>query len=438
MSEYAEATRTMDLALRIGELLLAAGAGAADVSAQMNNVGHAAGLRNFTADVTFTELTMSYQPAGDVPPIIAIRQVRARQADYATLTAVDHLVRRVVSGRLSQSAAAEQLKALTSQASGLPNWVVTAALGAMGGGVAVMLDARWQVLAIAIVAAASIDVIARWLARRRVPVFYQQAAGGLFATLFAAAVTATIPDVGPSRVITSSIFILLAGVSFLGAIQDALTGFPLTAGARMLEAVLATVGVLGGVSGGLTIAAVAGIGLGDIDPGTITLAPWPWSVSGAAVAAGAYALSAHAPWRSIAPAAVIAAVGTGVYLALFDIGIDVTWSSALGAGVIGLVSFSIAGRFRVPPLLIVTAAIVPLLPGLSVYRALALFGQGSNSALFALANAAAITVALGAGVIGGQYLAQPLKREARKLETKLAGPRLVGPLTVRSSRRRKR
>jgi uncharacterized membrane protein YjjB (DUF3815 family) len=92
----------------------------------------------------------------------------------------------------------------------------------------------------------------------------------------------------------------------------------------------------------------------------------------------------------------------------------------------------------VPPLLVVTAAIVPLLPGLSAYRALALFSQGSDGALFALANAAAITVALGAGVIGGQYLAQPLKREARRLETKLAGPRLVGPLTVRYERRRRR
>ena len=32
-----------------------------------------------------------------------------------------------------------------------------------------------------------------------------------------------------------------------------------------------------------------------------------------------------------------------------------------------------------------------------------------------------------AGVILGEYVAQPLKREARKLENRLAGPRLVGP-----------
>ena len=52
----------MDLALRIGELLLSSGAGAGDVSAAMNNVAWACGLRRFTADVTFTELTMSCTP----------------------------------------------------------------------------------------------------------------------------------------------------------------------------------------------------------------------------------------------------------------------------------------------------------------------------------------------------------------------------------------
>jgi len=434
----ADVYRTMDLALRIGELMLAAGAGAADVSAQMNNVGRVLGLRSFTADVTFTELTMTYQPPDDAPALIQIRQVRTRLADYDVLTAVDLLVRDLVAGRIGRDDAAEAIKTLTSSPHRRAPWKLTVSLGVMGAGVALMLDSPWQVLLIAFAAACFIDIIQRQLARRRAPVFYQQAAGGLFATLMAAGVTYALDDIGPSRVITSSIFILLAGVSFLGAVQDALTGFPLTAGARFLEAVMATVGVLGGVSGGLTLASVFGIGLGDIDPGSIILAPWPWTVAGGAIAAAAYAFSARAPIRSLLPGALIAAAGTGVYLAVFGVGIDVAWSSAVGAGVIGVVSFAVAGRCRVPPLLIVTAAIVPLLPGLSAYRALALFSQGSDGALFALANAAAITIALGAGVIGGQYLAQPLKREARRLENKLAGPRLVGPLTVRYERLRAR
>src|SRR3954469_1921520 len=57
-----EITAAMNLALRIGELLLSSGAGAGDVSAAMRNVAWACGLRRYTADVMFTELTMSHQP----------------------------------------------------------------------------------------------------------------------------------------------------------------------------------------------------------------------------------------------------------------------------------------------------------------------------------------------------------------------------------------
>ena len=56
---------TMDLCLRIGELLLSSGAGAADVVATMTAVAHHLGLRQADVDVTFTALSMSYQSGPD-------------------------------------------------------------------------------------------------------------------------------------------------------------------------------------------------------------------------------------------------------------------------------------------------------------------------------------------------------------------------------------
>ena len=51
-----------------------------------------------------------------------------------------------------------------------------------------------------------------------------------------------------------------------------------------------------------------------------------------------------------------------------------------------------------------------------------------------MVTAIAIAIALSSGAILGEYLAQPIRREARRLESKLAGPRLVGPHTVRAVR----
>ena len=421
-----EIYKTLDLGLRIGEVLLASGAGAGDVSAAMLTVAHACGLRGATADVTFTELAMSYQTSFDEPAMIQIRNVRHREIDYEDLTLVDHLVRDLLSGEVRRDEARRRLARVVSSGHRLPRWAVTVGLGVMGGGVGVLLGGDWLVTLIAFLAAVGVDVTRRAMSRRRLPGFYQQVAGGLLATLVAVGTVAAGVDVDPSRVVTAGIILLLAGINFLGAIQDALTGFPLTAGARILEAMLATAGVIAGVSGGLTVGRMLGVNLGHLDPGSTSLSDLPVTATGAAITAGAFAFAAYAPLRSLAPVAVMGA-GAQVVFHLTQETLGAAWSSAMASVLIGVVSYSVAARVRVPPLVIVVSSIVPLLPGLAIYRGLTLLSEGGNG-LLSIINAAAVAIALAAGVLLGEYLAQPLKREARRLENRLSGPRLVGPI----------
>jgi uncharacterized membrane protein YjjP (DUF1212 family) len=433
-----DAAATMSLALRIGELLLSSGAGAADVSAAMHNVAWACGLRGYAADVMFTQLTMTQQAAPEEPALIQIRQVRYRDVDYGDLTEVDHLIRELVEGRIDRADATQRLNRIISTGHSRPRWAVTGALGVMGGGVGMVLGGDWLVVAVAAAAAMLVDLLQRQMSRRRLPAFYQQVAGGLLATLIAIGVDATPARVSPSLVISTSIVMLLAGVNFLGAIQDALTGFPVTAGARILEAFLGTAGVVAGVSGGLKLADVLGVDLGRLDPGAYSLADWPVMVAGGAVAAGAYAFSAYAPRRALVPIAVVAGVAIMVYAGAYQRGFGIAWSSALAALLLGLVSYPVATRARIPTLVVVAAGITPFLPGLSIYRGLTLLATDSSKALLAMVTAAAIAIALSSGAILGEYVAQPIRREARRLEGKLAGPRLVGPHGVRGLKRRRR
>jgi uncharacterized membrane protein YjjB (DUF3815 family) len=174
-----------------------------------------------------------------------------------------------------------------------------------------------------------------------------------------------------------------------------------------------------------------------LDPGAMQLSDLPLMSLGAAVAAAAFAFASHAPLRTLVPIAVVAAVAEGVFSLAEDRGFGVAWASATAAVLVGVVSYAVAGRVRVPPLVVVVSAIVPLLPGLSIYRGLSLLSEGEDGIL-PMVDAAAIAIALASGVIFGEYLAQPLKREARRLESRLSGPRLVGPLRVRSDRTRAR
>lgn len=429
--------KTLDLGLRIGEVLLSSGAGAADVGATMLNVAIGCGLRGATADVTFTELAMSYQTSFDDPALIQLRQVRHREIDYEDLTLVDHLVRDLLSGRIDRDQARGRLARIVSSGHRRPRWAVSLGWGGMGGGVGLLVG-DWRVAVIAALASVLVDLLQRHMSRRRLPGFYQQVAGGLLATLIAVAVAAADVGVSPSLVVTASIITLLAGISFMGALQDALSGFPLTAGARMLEAVLATAGVIAGVSGGLNVGRILGVDLGRLTPGATSLSDIPVMALGAAIAAAAFAFASYAPLRSLAPIAVVGAVAETVFSVVQERDLGVAWASALAAVVVGLVSYSVSGRVRVPALIVVVSAIVPLLPGLSIYRGLSLLSAGlsqGDSGILSLITAGSIAIALASGVIFGEYLAQPLKREARRLENRLSGPRLVGPLRAGSVHR---
>lgn len=429
---------TLDLCLRVGEVLLSSGAGAADVTATMQSLARHLGVRHPEIDVTFTSLSMSYQPAADEPPITQMRQVKQRDIDYDDLTKVDALVTGVLTDRYDLTEARSRLATVVSSGHALPRWAVTFMWGLMCAGVTLQLGGSLVVVGLAFLTSALIDRARLTMSRRRMPTFYQQVAGGLVAAVTATAAAAVVPEVDVSLMVTANIIMLLAGVGFMGAIQDALTGFYVTAGARILEALLATAGIIAGVSGGLTLAGVLGVEIARLDPGRAGWEGIGTLALGSALAAAAFGAASYAPRRSLLPLAVVAALAILVFSVVLEASGSRLWAAAIAAFGIGVVAYGVAGRVRVPPLVIVVPAIVPMLPGLTIYRGLSLLAEGGVSTspgLLAIIQAASIAVALASGVILGEYLAQPLKREVGRLESRLSGPRLVGPLRARAARR---
>jgi uncharacterized membrane protein YjjP (DUF1212 family) len=434
VTETREIQRTLDLALRVGDMLLANGAGAADVTATMSSIAHHLGLRQALVDVTFTTVHMSYQASPEDPPVAATRHVKQRETDFDDLTRADHLVRDLLADEIDAEEARIRLAQIASTGHRTPRWAVTLSWGAIGAGIAMLIGGDWIVTLIAATAAVGLEILQRHLTRLRLPFFYAQVAGGLFASLLAVGVSAVHSSTDPSLVITASIVMLLAGLGFIGAIQDALTDFYLTAGARILEVMISTAGVIAGVSGGLTVGRLMGVDIA-LDPGVSGLSQFPLVVTGAALSAGAFAFAAYAPSRVLLPIAAIAGGSAGINLLLAENDLGRAWPAAIAAIFIGFVSYTVAGRAEVPPLVIVVSGIVPLLPGLSIYRGLSLLGADDYSGILQMITAAAIAISLAAGVILGEYVAQPLRREAQRLEQRLAGPRLVGPLRARAVRK---
>lgn len=438
---------TLDLCLRIGELLMANGAGAADVMVTMDSLGRHFGLRDAEIDVTFTALSMAYQAGPGEPTQSLLRQVKRRTIDFDDLTTVDHLVGEVLGDQVSPVDARKQLARIGSSGRRRRRWAVSLGWGVMCAGVAVLLGGGLVVVTVAALTAITIERMQLTLNRWRLPNFYIQVAGGLVATVFAVLLALTPLAADPSLVVSANIVLLLSGIGFVGALQDALSGYYLTATARLMEAVFSTVGIIAGVAGGLATANLVGAPVGQLTPGGFSVLSAITFGIGSAVAAVGFAYACRGRKRILAPIGLLAGAMAAMSRLLETIGIGQMFSVALAAFGIGLVAYPMAKRFSVPPLVIVISGVTPFLPGLTIYRGLTLLsaqvqdGQNVGAGIFSIVVAATIALSLAAGVILGQYVAQPLATEARRFERRLSGPRLVGPLrwsSARSARRRGR
>ncbi len=158
---------TMDLCLRIGEMLLSSGAGAADVTATMRSVADHFGLRQAEIDVTFTALSMSHQRSIEEVPMLMMRHVQQRDIDYEDLTAVDHLVRDVLTDRADLYLARSRMATIVSLGHAFPRWAVTLAWAVMAAAVGVFLGGGPVVSVVAGVAALLKDRVANQMGRRR-------------------------------------------------------------------------------------------------------------------------------------------------------------------------------------------------------------------------------------------------------------------------------
>ncbi|GAB2743800.1 threonine/serine ThrE exporter family protein [Amycolatopsis magusensis] len=428
----------LDLALRIGEVQMSSGAGASDVTATILALTSALGLPHCEVDVIFTSITVTCHRGSERSPVTALRVVRARGLDYSRLTDTESLVQRVTRGRVSAEDAYTELELITSRPHPYRRWVSTLAWGAMAAFISLLIGGDWATALIAFVISSVIDRVGRVLNRYALPFFFQQVVGGFIATLAAVLVVNTnlLPIERPTIVVAAAITVLLSGLSTVSAVQDAITGYNVTAAGRTTEVAMMSAGLITGVVLALNTAPLFAIVQKTPPPAVYsnTALDLPIMVIAGAGAALCFALASYARLRSLLIAAAAGAVGSVGYGVLGLLGADQITASAVAATLVGFSGGVLARRLKETPLVIAVSGITPLLPGLSTYRGLYEMGVEPGGELGTLMTAVAVGLALAAGVVLGEYFAQPVRTSLGRLERKLAGPRMAGPLRPKTGR----
>ncbi|MGW7008481.1 threonine/serine ThrE exporter family protein [Streptomyces sp. NPDC054933] len=416
-SEGPPVPRILDLTLRIGELLLAGGEGAEDVEAAMFGVAHAYGLDRVEPTVTFTLLSISHQPSLVEDPITASRTVRRRGTDYTRLAAVFRLIDDIMAHEATLEDAYGALAEIRRNRHPYPGWLLTAAAGFLAGAASMLVGGGPTVFAAAAIGAMLGDRLAWLCAGRGLPEFYQFVAAAMPAAAMGVLMNlygSHLPGGGhiqSSAVITGGLYALIPGRALVAGVQDGLTGFYITASARLLEVMYLIVGIVFGV----TMVLYVGVSLhAQLNPDealhTYQNAPVQLLAAMALTLAFAVLLQCE---RGVLPIVTLhGGVAWVVYGALhYQAGLSPIAATAVAAGLVGLFG-QMLSRYRFASALpYVTAAIGPLLPGSATYFGLLAFTQGKQDAgVASLAKAAALALAVAIGVnLGGEVARMVVK-----------------------------
>ncbi|WP_280696517.1 threonine/serine exporter family protein [Kitasatospora sp. GP82] len=410
--------RILDLTLRIAELLLATGEAAEDVEAAMLGIAHAYGLDHCEPQVTFTLIGISHQPSLVEAPITADRVVRRRTTDYTRLAAVYKLVGDITAEKLSVNDAYRRLAEIRRNRHPYPTWLLALATGLLAGAASFLvggrLDAKaWLVFANAFVAAILGDRLASLVARRGLPEFYQFVIAAMPAATSGIILSLNHLGLRGSVVITGGLFALLPGRALVAAVQDGLTGFYITAAARLLEVLYLVAGIIIGVM------LILYLGLSfhaRLNPSEslIGVSHPPVQLVAAMVLTLAFAMLLQTDRRNLPLVTLNSCIGWSTYGVLtHNANVSPIVATGVAAGLVGLFGQLMARYRRASSLPYVTPAIGPLMPGSAIYLGMLSFTQNQpDIGLIAVGRAAALALALAVGVnLGGEiarlFLKQP-------------------------------
>ena len=423
------AVTALNLAMRVGDCLLSAGMSANDVVVVLLRITDAYKLTRVHIDVTYTSLSASYYPGPAVAPITSIRVVRPDVVDYTQVRELDKLSGAIAAG-LPLDEAVATFEGTRTAPHRYPQWVSTAGNAGVGAGVSLVFTTSWKIVLITFLTGCLIDRALRLLARARVPPFFQQVLAAGLITMVAAGITAAashglrfFAGLDPTLVVVGGIVMLVSGMTIVGAVQDAIDQFYVTAAARVFEVAMLTAGIVVGIVLALELAPHVGAPV-RISPDPVGLSVLWAQFAGVALTSGLFALWAYADLPTIALSAATGVLGWTGYTVMIHSGAAEVPANAVGALAAALVATLIVRRTSIPGFALISAALLPLVPGLSLYNGLleivgtspATADTAAGSSTLALAVSVALGIAAGASL--GTYLGRPLADQMRRIRTR--------------------
>ncbi len=316
---------------------------------------------------------------------------------------VNHISRKLTSGRLSPDELLDELEKAQRLGDNLPWWYAPLLALVSAAGFAWMFGGSWVDMLVGGLCAAATQLVPFLFRGRDAAGMMGTLAGGLLCAFvplcFHALTGLGIPD----AMIASSIMPLVPGLSMTNAVQDILRGDMVSGVAHCARALMIAVMVAGGALVGTHFYGM--LGMAEVPPAD------PWQLPflaeillvflSSTVAGAGFGCLLFAPRKAIFWAGLLGGLGFTVYYVSMEFGAAETAAMFIGTLVSCLGAQLSARKLKMIATIFVTIAIIPMVPGLGLYRAMSAMAQGQialGSGIAAHTMALIVMIALGIGI----------------------------------------
>lgn len=453
--EKEEIHQILNFALRLAEAMFHCGADTIDVDSAVVSVCSVYGLDDVEVDITSQSVIINYvsdvdvvndktRAIGLVTPdspgesdtaaieneriaYTVMRVVRSWSENYAELEDIYRLIGNITQRKLSCSRAQKRLNYLVKARKPYSPLVMTLAHFMTAASLTVGIGGSAPAALISGITFSLVHQINTLIDRMKVPEFFNMLVGSLLVTLmglYLADEQSVLAKIGvhveAQFIVAAGMFMLLPTSRMISTVQDALTGFPLTAAGKFVSAGLSLLGIGIGLSSAVALLQVFGLGTLQIQEAIFHPLNSFKNLIFMVLASVSIGVIYYARRQALLWIVLISTCGiclTNVYVAVLGEGAGRAYA-ILGAVVVGMMSTYLAFKLQAPASMFYVPSLTFLLPGLSMFRGLYLFTvQGNQGAgLPSLLTAVTIIFGMAAGVVLGGFIMQYLLQKFMKSE----------------------
>lgn len=420
--------RAIRLSMSVADQLASLGVAVSDVVHMCSGITNTYCKRKVHIDISSTLITVSQDRGNDREPLTLIRTINFQDTDYKKVQALQKLALKVRNRKISLSDAEKSLEGILNMPKPYPRWLRHLMAASISAGVIILYSGAPLMIFLAFLMGVAVSWLIDYLSRQGLTTFYIQILVSLCIALVSTLVVWINIEfslsMNPTLMLVSGIVMLLAGMKIVSAFQDAIDEYYVTANARLLRVSIATGGVVIGVIMGLYVANRFGIAF-PATPERLPLADERMRYIGAFIMASGFAASNYAPRMTFIIAGLAGLLSYFILQLMMDFGFGIVMASAVAAATVGLAATFSSRFWNYPSVAIISAAVVPLVPGLALYNGLmaivsAPLGTAEfNLGLSILLRAVAIGLSVAAGATLGNIIGRPLRRRMMALSSNL-------------------